>query len=149
MRFLKKTGGRTLHDIKVRQSLKIRCLSEALVVAGFVKLDDQAKVLGLPRSTAWTIFRSTHKGSGLSAATINRMLRSPTLPMAVREKIIEYVKEKTAGLYGHNKAQLRKFYAQIASDALRDSQMQKGCRLEYACDDDQGNSDQQARRRNS
>ena len=152
MRSLKKTNACTLYDIKARQSSKIRCLSEALVAAGFVKLDDQAKVLGLPRSTAWTIFRSTHKGSGLSAATINRMLSSPLLPSAVRVKIIEYVKEKTAGLYGHHGAQLRRFNAQITADAFCDRLMKEGDRPHHLCDDDQGlhgqRPDRQAQRRN-
>ena len=42
-------------DVKARQSSKIRELGEALITAGFVSLDAQARVLGLPRSTAWTI----------------------------------------------------------------------------------------------
>ena len=111
-----------LREAKARQSSKIRCLSEALITAGFLTIDAQANVLGLPRSTAWTIFRSTHKGSGLSAATINRMLRSPRLPLKVRAKLIEYVEEKASGAYGHSKTQLRKFCAQIAKHTFYESQ---------------------------
>ena len=113
-----------LREAKARQSSKIRCLSETLIAAGFLTLDAQAKVLGLARSTAWTIFRSTHKGSGLSAATINRMLRSPGLPLAVRAKLIEYVEEKASGAYGHSKTHLRKFCAQIAKHTFYESQRQ-------------------------
>ena len=34
-----------------------------LAECGFVALDEQADVLGLSRSTAWTIIRGTHKTS--------------------------------------------------------------------------------------
>ena len=115
-----------LHEMKVLQASKIRSLSETLIAAGYITLDDQAKVLGIPRSTAWTILRSAHKGSGLSAATINRMLSSPTLPGAIRVKIIEYVKEKSAGLYGHSGAQLLRFNAQVAAHVFYDCPMKAG-----------------------
>lgn len=109
-----------LREMKVLQSSKIRALSETLIAAGFTTLDNQAKVLGIPRSTAWTIFRSAHKGSGLSAATINHMLSSPTLPASVRVKIIDYIEQKSAGLYGHSGAQLRRFNAQINAHLFYD-----------------------------
>jgi hypothetical protein len=60
--------------MKARQSSKIRELAEALKSAGFLTLDEQAKALGLSRSTAWTIRRASHKASGLSASIINRPL---------------------------------------------------------------------------
>jgi hypothetical protein len=47
--------------LKARQSLKIQ-----EIAAGFVTLDKQAKALGVPRSTAWTIVAALHKKSGLS-----------------------------------------------------------------------------------
>ena len=100
---------------KARQSSKIRELSEAVEAAGFVTLDEQAKVLGLPRSTAWTIRRASHKASGLSASIINRMLAAPALPLLVRARILEYVEEKTAGLYGGSQSQRRRFAAQLQS----------------------------------
>ena len=109
-----------MRSIKLRQSSKIQRLGETLIAAGFVTLDDQAKVLGIPRSTAWTILRGAHKGSGLSAATINCMINSPKLPWAVRIIILEYVEEKTGGLYGHTKSQLRRFKAKITTDAQLD-----------------------------
>jgi aspartokinase len=49
------TPNHTLTDLKTRQSSKIREIGEALISTGFVSLDSQAKILGLPRSTAWTI----------------------------------------------------------------------------------------------
>jgi hypothetical protein len=39
------------------------------------------------------------------------MLSSPELPAHVRVTILTYVDEKLAGLYGHNKTQLRRFTA--------------------------------------
>ena len=41
----------TERELKARQSSKIREIGAALITAGFVSLDAQAKVLGLPRST--------------------------------------------------------------------------------------------------
>src|SRR5882724_6135272 len=76
---------------KARQAHKIRELGDALVAAGYNSLDQQAKTLGLPRSTTWTIIRAGHKSSGLSAAVINRILSTPQLPSEVRARILEYV----------------------------------------------------------
>ena len=100
-------------DLKARQSAKIRQLGEALVAAGYHGLDDQARVLGLSRSTTWTILKASHKSSGLSAAIINRMLASPQLPSSVKLKIFEYIEEKSAGLYGDGKTGLKKFAARV------------------------------------
>ena len=90
-------------DVKARQSSKIRELGEALITAGFVSLDAQARVLGLPRSTAWTILSANHKSTGISAKIIRRMLSSEPLPQLVRAKIIQYAEEKAAGIYGGTK----------------------------------------------
>jgi hypothetical protein len=60
-----KTADLTITDVKARQASKIREIGEALITTGFVSLDAQAKVLGLPRSTAWTILSTKHKGPGL------------------------------------------------------------------------------------
>ena len=40
---------------KARQRSKIREIGDALVTSGFSTLDEQAKVLGLCRSTVWTL----------------------------------------------------------------------------------------------
>ena len=88
---------------KDRQAVKIPALGEALAAAGFLALDKQAKVLGLCRSTAWSVLQGNHKASGLAATTINRMLAAPSLPPSVRTIILEYIEEKTAGVYGHSK----------------------------------------------
>ena len=47
-------------SMKARQLSKIRELAEAVKSAGFLTLDEQAKALGLSRSTAWTIRRPNH-----------------------------------------------------------------------------------------
>lgn len=101
----------TLSAMKVRQSVKIHEITDALVAAGFVALDKEAKALGLGRSTTWTILKNGYKNSGISATIINRMLSSSWLPPPVRAKIIEYIEEKLVGLYGHSKAQRCKFCA--------------------------------------
>jgi hypothetical protein len=104
--------------MKARQSSKIRELAEAVEAAGFLTLDEQAKVLGVPRSTAWTIRRASHKASGLSASIINRMLAAPELPLIVRAKILEYIQEKATGLYGGSHSQRRRFTARLSLEKL-------------------------------
>ena len=101
-------------NVKERQSLKIRELSDVLVAAGFNSLDEQATALGLSRSTTWTILKAKHKNYGLSASIINRILRRPKVNKYVRAKIIEYVQEKSSGHYGHNKTQLRRFRERLS-----------------------------------
>ena len=61
-------------EMKARQTAKIREIGDALRLAGYVGLDAQAAVLGLSRSTAWSILQASHKTSGLTASVINRML---------------------------------------------------------------------------
>jgi hypothetical protein len=107
---------------KERQAAKLKELADALVAAGYVSLDDQAKALGLSRSTTWTILKAKHKNYGLSAALINRVLDKPDLNWRVRAKILEYVREKSAGSYGHNGNQLRRFVRLIAGSTAADVQ---------------------------
>jgi hypothetical protein len=99
--------------MKARQTAKIQEIARALHLAGFQTLDAQAKILGVGRSTAWTILKSNHKGSGLSARTIGRLLSVRQLPLIVRTTILEYVEEKAAGRYGHNARTRRKFIIAI------------------------------------
>ena len=98
-----------ISDLKARQAAKVREIGEALVTAGYDNLDDQATALGLSRSTTWTIIKGTHKGSGLSAALLNRMLSAPDLHPLVRQKILEYIEEKYARRYGSTKDCQRRF----------------------------------------
>jgi hypothetical protein len=100
--------------MKARQRIKIEEIRAALMRAGVLTLDEQTKVLGLCRSTAWSILKPNHKSSGLSARTINRMLVSPRLPLPVRQKIFEYVRERIAGFYGHSDRRRREFAASLS-----------------------------------
>ena len=104
--------------MKARQSSKIRELVEAVKSAGFLTLNEQAKALGLPRSTAWTIRKASHKASGLSASIINRMLAASEMPPLARTKILEYVEEKAAGVFGGSRIQRRKFAARLSIEKL-------------------------------
>jgi hypothetical protein len=109
----RKTTNLSLAAMKARQSSKIREIGKALISTGFVSLDAQAKVLGLPRSTAWTIRAAEHKGTGISARIICRMLSSAQLPALARVKIMEYAEEKAAGVYGGTKTQRRRFASKL------------------------------------
>ena len=96
-------------ELKARQSRKIREIREALIAEGVDALDDQAHALGLCRSTTWTIVNGKHKASGLSASIIERMLAAPRLPQRARNKVLEYIRERSAGFYGGSRAQQRRF----------------------------------------
>jgi hypothetical protein len=106
-------NGDTLKHARVRQTFRLQDIKDALATSGLVTLDEQAKALGLSRSTAWTILRANHKTSGLSAKTIKRILASRQLPPLVRATVLQYVKEKTAGLYGHSAKPMRKFSSAV------------------------------------
>jgi hypothetical protein len=101
--------------MKARQSAKIQKLGQALIDAGLCTLDDQANALGLPRSTAWTILKTCHKSYGLSAAVIERMLRSSKLPPRARAILVEYVEEKSFGLYGGCRKQQQQFAVRLSN----------------------------------
>jgi hypothetical protein len=107
-------GPQTVAKMKARQSAKIQEIADALISAGFNTLDEQADILGVCRSTAWTLLKSTHKGSGLSAKVISRMLTVRQLPPLVRRKILEYVEEKASGQYGHSAKLRRKFITALS-----------------------------------
>ena|ERR1700754_963072 len=100
---------------RARQSAKIREISEALQSAGLERLDEQAEGIGLSRSITWSILRGHHKNSGLSTATISRILATKKLPMPVRDKLLEYVEEKAKGLYGDAPIRIEQFKERLAS----------------------------------
>src|SRR5262245_25385371 len=100
-------------DLKVLQRAKISEIIAALIGAGVQKLDEQADVLGLSRSTTWAILQCNHKNSGLSALVISRMLASQKLPPQVRAKILEYVEEKSLGHFGDKETALRRFRSRL------------------------------------
>ena len=111
-------GPVTLPEMRRRQTAKIEELRNMLAASGLGKLDAQAKALGLPRSTTWHLLRGNHKGSGLSAPVIKRILAAPRLPAPVRAKVLEYVAEKAGGLYGGNQLGLKKFISQLSLSAI-------------------------------
>ena len=114
-----------------QQRLKIEEICRTLVKSGIVALDQQADVLGLSRSTTWTMIRGIHKSSGLSATTLNRMLASGRLPLRVRLKILEYIAEKMSGAYGDRKHCLRAFANRI-SPVHMDAALARGAKPDAA-----------------
>jgi len=124
------TNPGVLSEMKARQSAKIRELGQALIDAGVRTLDAQADALGLRRSTAWTILKTRHKGTGLSAEIIERMLRSSKLPRRARAILVEYVEEKSFGLYGGSRRQQQRFAVRlsntIASSSGSDETQRRG-----------------------
>ena len=72
-------------------------IREALVQSGYTKLDQQAKALGVDRSTAWTIIKTRHKLGRLSAKTTQRILANPDTPPSVRSVIQKYLAERSLG----------------------------------------------------
>jgi len=116
----------TVAEMKARQSAKIKELKKALVASGILTLDEQAKVLRLKRSTAWNVLKGDYKSSGLSVTIINRILAAPQSPPLVRATIFEYVKEKAAGLYGHDKTQRRRFITQLSVNQVEKAHLEDG-----------------------
>jgi hypothetical protein len=102
-------------SLKMKQCEKIAELREALVKAGMHTLSEQAAVLNLSRSTAWTVLRGNYKASGLSGTIVKRMLASPQLPLEARRRLREYVEEKLAGSFGHSEQCTRRFKIRIGS----------------------------------
>jgi hypothetical protein len=100
-------------EAKAQQCAKLREIRAALITEGLSSLDQQAVALGLSRSTAWVLAKCHHKASGLTAALLKKILSSPTLPAAVRTKVLEYIQEKAAGFYGHHLQLRRRFVAQL------------------------------------
>jgi hypothetical protein len=104
-----------LKEMKLLQSAKLREIKAALEADGFIGLDAQTTALGLSRATAWTILSGSHKSSGLTARTLNRMLAAPRLGERARATILEYIVEKRAGRYGTSQLRLRKFDQRLAA----------------------------------
>ena len=77
-----------------RRRTSIQQIVNALVAAGHVSLDEQAKVLGVHRSTAWTIVKNKHKLGRLSAKTTSRILANPETPPTVRSVVLRYLTER-------------------------------------------------------
>jgi hypothetical protein len=104
-----------LSDMKARQATKIRELAETAKADGFRTIDQLALAFGIPRSTTATISNGSHKASGLSASIVGRMLIAPNLPPTARATLLEYIAEKTSGLYGGTERQRRQFCTRIGN----------------------------------
>jgi hypothetical protein len=81
----------------------------ALIANGINSVNEQARVLSLPRSTTWFVLQSNHKWRGLNAAQVARILRSQCLPEDARRVVVRYVRERAQGAYGHTEVMCQKF----------------------------------------
>jgi hypothetical protein len=107
------TPSSAIANMKARQVAKIGELRESLVGEGFDTFSNQATVLGLGRSTAWSVLRADYKQSGVTAGVIKRMLAYPNLPVRARHVLEQYVHETLLGTYGHNPVRLKSFRKQL------------------------------------
>jgi hypothetical protein len=112
-------------EAALRQREQIRQIGVALRRAGFVALNDQARALGLSRSTTWKVLQADHNVSGLHAGLVCHMLAHKDLPPAVRAVLRQYVIEKARGHYGHSLLRRRRFaahfwnFSDIAAELLK------------------------------
>jgi hypothetical protein len=74
-------------------SIELERISEALIVSGYISLNQQAKALGLHRNTAWTIINNKHKLGRVSNKTISRILTNRA-PPAVRAVLVDYLAKR-------------------------------------------------------
>ena len=91
------------------QQRRILEISEILSRHGYCTVNQQARILNVPRSTAWTILRPTHKHSGLTVRVLRRILSSRELPPEARQKVLDYLHEKADGRFGSNRNCQRRF----------------------------------------
>src|SRR5262245_60369212 len=77
-----------------RRTVLLQAIADALVEAGFISLDEQARALGLRRSTTWTIIKTKHKLGRLNAKTAQRILENPDTPPTVRAIIQQTLDER-------------------------------------------------------
>jgi hypothetical protein len=116
---------------KTRQASKLAEIRAALIAGGFDTVAKQAAVLGLGRSTAWA-FLNRDESTGATAKVFKRILSSPNLPVAVRRKIEEYVKEKSSGLYGHSERQSEAFRDKLRTPDWRQRRLKRSPKLSGA-----------------
>ena len=109
---VRRTPYRIAVEAKARQAAKLEEVRRALIVAGYRTTAEQAFALGVNRSTAWALLNRA-KRAGPSATVLKRILLSQRLPQAVRRKVEEYIKEKSAGRYAHDKRRVRWFRDQF------------------------------------
>ena len=69
------------------RKIPTQLVANALIKAGYVSLDAQAKALGVSRSTAWTIVKAKQKLGCLNNKTVRNILANPDTPASVRETV--------------------------------------------------------------
>ena len=116
----------SITKMKMEQRAKIEEFRAAVIGSGSSTLYQQDYVLGLSRSTAWSVLRADHKNSGISARVITRMLASTHLPTAARHRLLEYIRDKIAGVYGHSDRRRRKFAANLAVKEIDNFNLEYG-----------------------
>jgi hypothetical protein len=76
-------------------TVRLQDIGDALVAAGYTSLDEQAKALGVTRSTAWNIVNGKNKLDRLARKTTKRILANPDTPPSVRAIIQQYLAERS------------------------------------------------------
>ena len=76
-------------------TIRLQDIGDALVAAGYTSLDEQAKALGVTRSTAWNIVNGKNKLDRLARKTTKRILADPETPPSVRAIIRQYLAERS------------------------------------------------------
>ena len=66
------------------RKIPAQLIAEAVIKAGYASLDQQAKALGVSRSTAWTIVNTKQKLGRLNSKTTRSILANPDTPASVR-----------------------------------------------------------------
>jgi len=66
------------------RKIPIQLIADALIKGGYLSLDEQAKALGLRRSTTWNIMKTKHKLGRLNNKTVRSILAHPDTPLSVR-----------------------------------------------------------------
>jgi hypothetical protein len=77
-------------------TVRLQQIGDALIAAGYTSLDEQAKALGVTRSTAWNIVNGKNKRDRLADKTTNRILANPHTPPSVRAIIKQYLAERSS-----------------------------------------------------
>jgi hypothetical protein len=109
-----------MHNSKTpTYSIELERISEALISSGCTSLDEQAKALGLCRSTVWTITKSKHKLGRLSAKTINRILENPKTPKSVRTLVEQYKSQRLVVAHGKAKQRLKRLSKVVSGNKKR------------------------------
>jgi len=101
--------------MRARQNAKLAELKRALIESGYETVHEQARALGLCRSSTWVVLNAGHKCNGLSSRLIKRITASPELPPKARKILQEYIHEKIAGAYGHPRNSLKRFRAEFGA----------------------------------